>query len=141
MLTKVGRTHPMLICTDCGQPVDQLASSSLARKRIRGALSLLGLAAVGCGVFLLASMEEWRTASTPEPEEAAPRDQAEPGARPPGLLEPSRLVRPGAEPVAARARESMGSRGTRWTFQASAEARAPAAQEKKQQQHPSEQKP
>jgi hypothetical protein len=95
MLTKVGRTHPMLICTDCGQPVDQRESAALARKRLWGAFTLVGLTLVSGSVLWLASIEERRMASGAD---EATEQQAEGGGEGEGeeraiLMEPSALMR------------------------------------------------
>jgi hypothetical protein len=62
MITKVGRTTPMLICTDCGQPVDQRECAVLKRKRLWGAITLMGMACIGGSMFLLSFVNEIRTA-------------------------------------------------------------------------------
>jgi hypothetical protein len=62
MLTKVGRSTPMLICTDCGQPVDQRETADLKRKRLWGALTLMSMACMGGILLLMVSMNELRTA-------------------------------------------------------------------------------
>jgi hypothetical protein len=62
MLTKVGRTAPMLICTDCGLPLDQRESADLKRKRLWGALTLMTMASMGGVLLLMVSMNELRTA-------------------------------------------------------------------------------
>jgi hypothetical protein len=89
MLTKVGRTHPMLICTDCGLPVDQREAASLSRQRLVAASSLLVMALVGGALLSLASLNEARRegAETIQREEAAEAQ----GENSP-LLEPSALV-------------------------------------------------
>lgn len=61
MITKVGRSAPMLICTDCGLPVDQQESAESRRKHVWGYITLVGLASIGGAMFLLASMNEMRT--------------------------------------------------------------------------------
>ncbi|MGA1302718.1 MAG: hypothetical protein ACO3ZD_01615 [Cyanobium sp.] len=62
MLTKVGRTSPMLICTDCGQPVNQRETADRKRKHLWGALTLLTMACMGGVLLLMVSMSEMRTA-------------------------------------------------------------------------------
>lgn len=62
MVTKVGRSHPMLICSDCGLPVDDRQTSQLARQRLWGALTLVTMAFVSFAMLLLATLYEWRTA-------------------------------------------------------------------------------
>jgi hypothetical protein len=61
MITKVGRSAPMLICTDCGLPVDPQESAESRRKHVWGYITLVGLASIGGAMFLLASMNEMRT--------------------------------------------------------------------------------
>lgn len=61
MLTKVGRTTPMLICTDCGLPVDQRETAELKRKRFWGAVTLVTMASMGGLLLLMVSMSEMRT--------------------------------------------------------------------------------
>ena len=62
MLTKVGRSTPMLICTDCGLPLDQRESADLKRKRLWGALTLMTMASMGGVLLLMVSMNELRSA-------------------------------------------------------------------------------
>jgi len=62
MLTKVGRASPMLICTDCGLPVDQRHTAELKKKHFRGGLTLITLASMGGVLLLMATMNEMRTA-------------------------------------------------------------------------------
>ena len=62
MLTRVGRTKPMLICTDCGLPIDQRETAILSRQRLWGAVTLVAMAMVGSGMLLLASIKEMRQA-------------------------------------------------------------------------------
>lgn len=61
MVTKVGRTTPMLICSDCALPVDQKESAALKRKRLWGAITLLAMAMVSGLMLLLATFNEIRT--------------------------------------------------------------------------------
>jgi hypothetical protein len=62
MLTKVGRSTPMLICTDCGLPVDHRETAELKRKRLWGALTLMSMACMSGILLLMVSMNELRTA-------------------------------------------------------------------------------
>ncbi|MEB3201983.1 MAG: hypothetical protein VKK05_04105 [Synechococcus sp.] len=62
MLTKVGRSTPMLICTDCGLPVDRRETADIKRKRLWGALTLMSMASMGGILLLMVSMNEMRTA-------------------------------------------------------------------------------
>ena len=97
MLTKVGQSQRMLICTDCGQPVDQRESSAMARQRLWGALTLISLTVVSGAMLLLATMYESRNAdavrgSLDKPEDAS-GEEARKGEET-FLLEPSTLVKP-----------------------------------------------
>jgi hypothetical protein len=99
MLTKVGQSQRMLICTDCGQPVDQRESSAMARQRLWGALTLISLTVVSGAMLLLATMYESRNAdavrgSLDKPEDAS-GEEARKGEET-FLLEPSTLVKPSA---------------------------------------------
>jgi hypothetical protein len=99
MLTKVGQSQRMLICTDCGQPVDQRESSAMARQRLWGALTLISLTVVSGAMLLLATMYESRNAdavkgSLDKPEDAS-GEEAKKGEET-FLLEPSTLMNPSA---------------------------------------------
>ncbi|MEB3325952.1 MAG: hypothetical protein VKM17_11545 [Cyanobacteriota bacterium] len=99
MLTKVGHARPMLICTDCGQPVDQRESIAMARQRLWGALTLVGLAMMSGSMLLLATMYEWRRPGSMEGvfgtrEEEAGNEEKREESR--ALFEPSGLVQPQA---------------------------------------------
>lgn len=75
MVTKVGRAAPMLICTDCGLPVDQRETAELKRKRLWGAVTLISMACMGGVLLLMVSINEMRTAGqlhiTPEGEKGS----------------------------------------------------------------------
>ena len=58
MVTKVGRGGNLLICSDCGVPVENLQGQLQHRQRLYAALALLSLTLVGGMVFLLAAMED-----------------------------------------------------------------------------------
>jgi len=58
MVTKVGRGGNLLICSDCGVPVEKRQGQLEHRQRLYGALALVGLSLVGTMIFFLASMEE-----------------------------------------------------------------------------------
>ncbi len=58
MVTKVGRGGNLLICSDCGVPVEQRQGQLDIRQRLFGALALIGLTLVGGMIFFLAAMEE-----------------------------------------------------------------------------------
>jgi hypothetical protein len=139
MLTKVGRTTPMLICTDCGFPLDQRETATLSRQRLWGAVTLVAMALVGSAMLLLASIKEMRRAefleSTAEhPTEAASQEgeKGEAG----GLLEPSPLVdlyepsdsRPGTP--------SASASETRAPINVSPESGAGSTQHRHQQKQP-----
>lgn len=134
MLTKVGHARPMLICTDCGLPVDQRHSSALARQRLWGALTLVGLALVSAAMLLLATMYEWRATAAKEGALESTEETSGEGAKEeegPRVLEPSRLVRP---------RPAQTGKGERTPVASvSAERTAPPTQQQKEQQPPGEQ--
>ncbi len=104
MVTKVGHARPMLICTDCGLPVDQRQTSVMARQRLWGALTLVATFLISGSMLLLATIYETRTAGSLE----GSLDQAEDRSGEEGrkeeeermVLEPSGLVKP---PVAVKA--------------------------------------
>lgn len=134
MITKVGRTTPMLICTDCGLPVDQRDSAALRRKRLWGALTLVGMAVVGGAIFLLASINEIRREGGGEDAERQTEASSDEGDKDDQrvLLEPSRLVE---EPRAATERGKAPPAATPVKGQAmkvSAQPGAVEAQENKQ---------
>ena len=52
----------MLICTDCGLPLDERESQALARQRLGSALTLMVMATVGGAMALLAAMNEIQAA-------------------------------------------------------------------------------
>jgi hypothetical protein len=58
MVTKVGRGGNLLICSDCGVPVEQRQGQLEHRQRLYGALALIGLSLVGGMIYFLAAMEE-----------------------------------------------------------------------------------
>ena len=58
MVTKVGRGGNLLICSDCGVPVEKRQGQLEHRQRLYGALALVGLSLVGTMIFFLAAMEE-----------------------------------------------------------------------------------
>jgi hypothetical protein len=58
MVTKVGRRGHLLICSDCGRPVEKREQQLDNRRRLYGALSLIGLSLAGGMIFFLASMDE-----------------------------------------------------------------------------------
>jgi len=58
MVTKVGRGGNLLICSDCGVPVEKRQGRLDTRQRLFGALALIGLTLVGGMIFFLAAMEE-----------------------------------------------------------------------------------
>ena len=132
MLTKVGHARPMLICTDCGQPVDQRDSIALARQRLWGALTLVGMAMLSGAMLLLASTYEWRKAGLvdAEKQEQAASDEGTKEER--AIFEPSGLIKPSGL-VKASAGVKAQERPTRTV---STQPNAATAQEKHQQKHP-----
>lgn len=134
MLTKVGRTHPMLICTDCGLPVDQRESAALKRKRLWGALTISGMACLGGAMLLLASINEMRREGGLEAVESSSESSSQDGEKEEGgrLLEPSGLVDLRApssdQPKSSPAVTPMKGPG----IKVSAKPGAVAAQEKKE---------
>jgi len=125
MLTKVGQSQQMLICTDCGQPVDQRESAAMARQRLWGALTLMSLTVVSGAMLLLATMYESRNAdavkgSLDKPEDASGEEAKTNEA--PFLLEPSTLMKTSA-PVKPSA---SGFSETRRGSDAAAETGAPS---------------
>ncbi len=131
MVTKVGHAHPMLICTDCGLPVDQRETSVMARQKLWGALALVTMFLISGSMLLLASIYESRTAGFLEEslEKADDRSKEEGNNEEERvLLEPSGLVKP---PVAVKAS----------TPSSAAPPKATAPQQEKQQADPGEGQP
>lgn len=58
MVTKVGRRGNLLICSDCGVPVENLQGQQQHRQRLYAALALICMALVGGMIFLLAAIDE-----------------------------------------------------------------------------------
>ena len=113
MITKVGQSQQMLICTDCGQPVDQRESAAMARQRLWGALTLMSLTVVSGAMLLLATMYESRNAdavkgSLDKPEDASGEEGKKEEER--YLLEPSTLMKTSA-PVKPSAQVKPSARG------------------------------
>ena len=141
MLTKVGHARPMLICTDCGQPVDQRDSIAMARQRLWGALTLVGLTMVSGAMFTLATMYEWRKAGLeegePEKQEQAASDEGNKEGKQ-AIFEPSGLIKPsGLEKPNGLGKMSAGVKAQeRSTPSVSTEPNAATAQEQQQQKHP-----
>jgi hypothetical protein len=139
MIAKVGRTHPMLICTDCGLPMDQRETRALARQRLWNAITLTVMATVGGAMALLATINEART-SRPLDDGWDRKEEGESDARGektnPFLLEPSglseRLERPEVRPP-ERAR--LGSVGGTAVSTSKKPAAAASQQEPKHQPH------
>jgi hypothetical protein len=143
MLTKVGHSHPMLICTDCGLPVDQRESSAMARQRLWGALTLVGLALVSGAMLLLATVYENRTAGSVEgsldkPEDAVGEEGKKDEER--FLMEPSALVKPSAmaKPKLREAGKGEGASTPTTTPAVSAQPDPAATNQEKEQPHPAE---
>ena len=66
MVTKVGRGGNLLICSDCGVPVEVRQGPLENRQRLSGALTLIGLSLLGGMIFLLAAMEERLAPKAPQ---------------------------------------------------------------------------
>ena len=58
MVTMVGRRGNLLICCDCGVPVENLQGQLQHRQRLYAALALISLTLVGGMIFLLAAMDD-----------------------------------------------------------------------------------
>jgi hypothetical protein len=91
MVTKVGRRGNLLICSDCGVPVENLEGQLQHRQRLYAALALICLTLVGGMVFVLAAMEErlapWATQTGQRLGDGQNRDQS-PRLPAPALLAP-----------------------------------------------------
>jgi cell division septation protein DedD len=118
MVTKVGHAKPMLICTDCGLPVDQRQTSEMARQRLWGALALVAMALISGAMLLLASINESRTAgflegSVDKPEKASGEDGQSSESlllpEPSDLLKPPRMVKRAATPASLAPPEATPS--------------------------------
>jgi len=119
MLTKGGPAQRLLICTDCSLPVDDRESSLMARQRLWGGLTLVGMALLSAAMFLLANMYERRTAGTVEgalerQAESAGGEGGDENNEQRALFEPSGLVKPRApEQLTAPKGEGVVSGGAR----------------------------
>ena len=104
MVTKVGGRGNLLICSDCGVPVENLQGQQQHRQRLYAALSLLCLTLVGGMVFLLAAMEErlapWATQT------GQSEGGGENGNQSPRLPEPA-LLAPDPTPTASIRRPAL----------------------------------
>jgi hypothetical protein len=134
MLTKVGRTTPMLICTDCGLPVDQRESAALKRKRLWGALTLVCMAVMGGAILLLASINEIRREGGFQDAERQTEASSEEGEKDEQrlLLEPSRLVDPQRPATDGVKRSTATTPVKGQAMRVSAQPGAVEAQEKKE---------
>lgn len=97
MVTKVGHARPMLICTDCGLPLDQRDTAGIARRRLWGVLWLVGMALMSGAMLLLAMSYESRRVSPLEDSlERADDGSGEEAKREKDdlLMEPSTLMGP-----------------------------------------------
>jgi hypothetical protein len=114
MITKVGHARPMLICTDCGLPVDQRESIAMARQRFWGALTLMGMALISGAMLLLATIYEYRMAGSMEGSLDRPEDGSEKEGKKDEtriLLEPSGLVKPASrEPASGETPRFSGTK-------------------------------
>ncbi|MEB3194735.1 MAG: hypothetical protein VKO19_06415 [Cyanobacteriota bacterium] len=135
MVTKVGHAHPMLICTDCGLPLDQRESAAAARQRLWGALTLVTMAFVSGSTLLLATIYENRRAGSLEgslersEEASGGEDKRE---KVDLLMEPSTLVKP----ADTRSRQGEGS-----PPRTSSQSVSPATQQKEEERHTAERQP
>ena len=87
----VGRRGNLLICSDCGVPVENLQGQRQHRQRLYAALVLICLTLVGGMIFLLAAMEDrlapWAT-QTGQSEGGAQNGDESPRLPEPALLAP-----------------------------------------------------
>ena len=74
MLTKVGRSKPMLICTDCGHPISEVDNRENRKRQRNGSLFMLALVAVAMMAFFLTQIRE-RTNSSNNPAERVHREE------------------------------------------------------------------
>jgi hypothetical protein len=74
MLTKVGRSKPMLICTDCGHPISEVDNRENRKRQRNGSLFMLALVAVAMMAFFLTQIRE-RTNSGNNPAERMHREE------------------------------------------------------------------
>jgi hypothetical protein len=97
MVTKVGHAHPMLICTDCGLPLDQRENTAMVRQRLWGALWLVAMALVSGAMLLLAMSYEYRKSGPLEDSLERTEDGSGEEAKREKenlLFDPSKLVKP-----------------------------------------------
>jgi hypothetical protein len=91
MVTMVGRRGNLLICCDCGVPVENLQGQLQHRQRLYAALALISLTLVGGMIFLLAAMDDrlapWAT-QTGQSEDSAQNGDERQRLPEPALLAP-----------------------------------------------------
>jgi hypothetical protein len=95
MVTKVGRSRTMLICTDCGLPADQREITLFNRQRLRGALALVAMGGISCLMLVLATLNDSRNAARLAGFRAAIDDRSgedDDGRNQRWMLEPSGLL-------------------------------------------------
>lgn len=104
MVTKVGRGGNLLICSDCGVPVESIQGQLQHRQRLYAALALICLTLVGGMIFVLAAMEERLAPSATQ----AGRSEggSEKGAESPRLPEPA-LLAPDPKPSPSSSRPAL----------------------------------
>jgi hypothetical protein len=104
MVTMVGRRGNLLICCDCGVPVENLQGQLQHRQRLYAALALISLTLVGGMIFLLAAMDDrlvpWATQTGQS--EGGPQN----GDERQRLPEPA-LLAPDPKPAAAISRPAL----------------------------------
>lgn len=115
MVTKVGHARPMLICTDCGLPLDQRDTAAIGRRRLWGALWLVAMALMSVAMMLLAMSYESRRVNPLEDSleraddgsgEAAKRERDDP------LMEFSKLMGPGSSREGEAPAERLNASGS-----------------------------
>jgi len=107
MVTKVGRGGNLLICSDCGVPVEKRQGQLDTRQRLFGALALIGLTLVGGMIFFLAAMEEQlarKSNQSGQPESGAVKGEEAKRLQDPALLAPDpkpipSIISPAIRPV------------------------------------------
>lgn len=113
MVTKVGRKGNLLICSDCGVPVENIQGQEQHRQRLYAALALIGLTLVGGMIFVLAAMEERlapRATQTGQGQGGAEKGEASKWLPEPALLAPDSKPTPSiTRPAASTKAASSGS--------------------------------
>jgi hypothetical protein len=107
MVTKVGRRGNLLICSDCGVPVEIRQGQLQHRQRLYSALALIGLTLVGGMIFVLAAMEERLVPGGPRTDQR--EGGGEKGQESQRLPEPA-LLAPDPKPTASISRPALTSK-------------------------------